>query len=99
MLNISRQFPIGIAVADQQYCVGVLERQSGYTEPRCTTTDPVNETCTIHTAPVQNYTRTYSNDDETPTQTPGETTPTDGDQPGEEAPEESDPIVSMPAVQ
>ena len=99
MLNISRQFPIGIAVADQQYCVGVLERQSGYTEPRCTTTDPVNETCTIHTAPVQNYTRTYSNADETPTQTPEETTPTDGNQPGEEAPEESDPIVSMPAVQ
>ena len=99
MLNISRQFPIGIAVADQQYCVGVLERQSGYTEARCTTTDPVNETCTIHTTPVQSYTRTYSNDDETPTQTPEETTQTDGDQPGEESPEESDPIVSMPAVQ
>lgn len=49
MLNYSRQFPIaGIVVADQQYCVGFLVKQTGFSEARCDTMDPVNETCTIH---------------------------------------------------
>lgn len=49
MLNYSRQFPIaGIVVADQQYCVGYLVKQSGYSIARCDTMTPVNETCDIH---------------------------------------------------
>ncbi len=49
MLNYARQFPIaGIVVADQQYCVGYLAKQSGYSEARADTLDPVNAACTIH---------------------------------------------------
>lgn len=52
LLNYSRQFPLGqIVVQDQQYCIGYLVRQSGYQEARCATTDPVNQPCSIHTAP------------------------------------------------
>lgn len=50
MLNYSRQFPIaGIVVADQQYCVGYLVKQTGYSEARCNTLAPVNEVCPVHT--------------------------------------------------
>ena len=50
MLNYARQFPIaGIAVLDQQYCVGYLAKQAGYTVPRCAgTLDPINENCPYH---------------------------------------------------
>ncbi len=49
MLNYSRQFPIaGIVVADQQYCIGYLVKQTGYSEARCDTLDPVNEVCSEH---------------------------------------------------
>jgi hypothetical protein len=51
MLNYARQFPIAnIVVADQQYCVGTLTKQAGYSEARCDTLDPVNEECTTHKA-------------------------------------------------
>ena len=96
MLNISRQFPIaGIVVADQQYCIGTLVKRSGYSEARCDTMDPVNKTCTIHTS---NRTTT------TTTTTTGTTgtvtvTPTPSDDGTETTPVESDPVVSMPAVQ
>jgi penicillin-binding protein 1A len=51
LLNIARQFPIAnIVVADQQYCVGTLTKQAGYSEARCDTLDPVNEECTTHKA-------------------------------------------------
>ena len=50
MLNYSRQFPMaGIVVADHQYCIGYLVKQSGYSEARCNTLDPVSDTCPIHT--------------------------------------------------
>ena len=49
MLNYARQFPIaGIVVADQQYCIGYLAKQAGYSEARCDTLDPVNEECPYH---------------------------------------------------
>ncbi len=49
MLNYARQFPIaGIVVADQQYCIGYLAKEPGYSEARCNTLDPVNETCPYH---------------------------------------------------
>ena len=51
MLNYARQFPHGgITVSDQQYCIGYLAKQAGYSEPRCNTLDPVNELCPVHTS-------------------------------------------------
>ncbi len=52
MLNYARQFPIaGIAVLDQQYCVGYLAKQAGYTVPRAAgTLNPINEDCPYHTS-------------------------------------------------
>lgn len=51
MLNYSRQFPIaGIVVADQQYCIGYLLKQNGYSEARCDTMTPVNEPCSVHSS-------------------------------------------------
>jgi hypothetical protein len=68
LLNIARQFPIAnIVVADQQYCVGTLTKQAGYSEARCDTLDPVNEECTTHKATTTRTTRTEeqeNNDDE-----------------------------------
>lgn len=87
LLNLSRQFPIaGIVVADQQYCVGTLVKRSGYSEARCDTMDPVNAVCTIHGTQRTTVTTRYDND---------------GDNTGgaEQDPSESDPVVSMPAVQ
>jgi hypothetical protein len=50
MLNYARQFPIaGVVVADQQYCIGTLTKEAGYSEARCDTLDPVNDTCPFHT--------------------------------------------------
>lgn len=93
MLNISRQFPIaGIVVADQQYCIGTLTKRSGYSEARCDTMDPVNKTCTIHTSNRTTTTTTGTTGAVTVTPTPSE----DGT---ETTPAESDPVVSMPAVQ
>lgn len=93
MLNISRQFPIaGIVVADQQYCIGMLTKRSGYSEARCDTMDPVNKTCTIHTSNRTTTTTTGTTGAVTVTPTPSE----DGT---ETTPAESDPVVSMPAVQ
>lgn len=93
MLNISRQFPIaGIVVADQQYCIGTLTKRSGYSEARCDTMDPVNKTCTIHTSNRTTTTTTGTTGAVTVTPTPSE----DGT---ETTPVESDPVVSMPAVQ
>lgn len=93
MLNISRQFPIaGIVVADQQYCIGTLTKRSGYSEARCDTMDPVNKTCTIHTSNRTTTTTTGITGAVTVTPTPSE----DGT---ETTPAESDPVVSMPAVQ
>lgn len=93
MLNISRQFPIaGIVVADQQYCIGTLTKRSGYSEARCDTMDPVNKTCTIHTSNRTTTTTTGTTGAVTITPTPSE----DGT---ETTPAESDPVVSMPAVQ
>lgn len=93
MLNISRQFPIaGIVVADQQYCIGMLTKRSGYSEARCDTMDPVNKTCTIHTSNRTTTTTTGITGAVTVTPTPSE----DGT---ETTPAESDPVVSMPAVQ
>lgn len=93
MLNISRQFPIaGIVVADQQYCIGTLTKRSGYSEARCDTMDPVNKTCTIHTSNRTTTTMTGTTGAVTVTPTPSE----DGT---ETTPAESDPVVSMPAVQ
>ena len=89
LLNLSRQFPIaGIVVADQQYCVGTLVKRSGYSEARCDTMDPVNAVCTIHGTQRTTVTTRYDNDD-------------DDDNTGgtEQDPSESDPVVSMPAVQ
>lgn len=63
LLNYNRQFPIaGIVVADQQYCVGYLARQTGYAEARCNTLDPVNEICPHHS--------TSGEEPETPEPTP-----------------------------
>ncbi len=93
MLNISRQFPIaGIVVADQQYCIGTLTKRSGYSEARCDTMDPVNKTCTIHTSNRTTTTTTGTTGAVTVTPTPS----ADGT---ETTPAESDPVVSMPAVQ
>ncbi len=87
LLNLSRQFPIaGIVVADQQYCVGTLVKRSGYSEARCDTMDPVNAVCTIHGTQRTNVTTRYDNDDDNTGGT-------------EQDPSESDPVVSMPAVQ
>lgn len=87
LLNLSRQFPIaGIVVADQQYCVGTLVKRSGYSEARCDTMDPVNAVCTIHGTQRTTVTTRYDNDDDNT----GDT---------EQDPSESDPVVSMPAVQ
>lgn len=86
LLNLSRQFPIaGIVVADQQYCVGTLVKRSGYSEARCDTMDPVNAVCTIHGTQRTTVTTRYDDDDNA-----GGT---------EQDPSESDPVVSMPAVQ
>lgn len=64
MLNYSRQFPIaGIVVADQQYCIGYLVKQSGYSEARCDTLSPVNEPCTVHATKVTTTTTGQNNDD------------------------------------
>lgn len=87
LLNLSRQFPIaGIVVADQQYCVGTLVKRSGYSEARCDTMDPVNAVCTIHGTQRTTVTTRYDNDDDNTGGT-------------EQDPSESDPVVSMPAVQ
>ena len=87
LLNLSRQFPIaGIVVADQQYCVGTLVKRSGYSEARCDTMDPVNAVCTIHGTHRTTVTTRYDNDDDNTGGT-------------EQDPSESDPVVSMPAVQ
>lgn len=87
LLNLSRQFPIaGIVVADQQYCVGTLVKRSGYSEARCDTMDPVNAVCTIHGTQRSTVTTRYDNDDDNTGGT-------------EQDPSESDPVVSMPAVQ
>lgn len=87
LLNLSRQFPIaGIVVADQQYCVGTLVKRSGYSEARCDTMDPVNAVCTIHGTQRTTVTTRYDNDDDNTGGT-------------EQNPSESDPVVSMPAVQ
>ncbi len=87
LLNLSRQFPIaGIVVADQQYCVGTLVKRSGYSEARCDTMDPVNAVCTIHGTQRTTGTTRYDNDDDNTGGT-------------EQDPSESDPVVSMPAVQ
>ena len=87
LLNLSRQFPIaGIVVADQQYCVGTLVKRSGYSEARCDTMDPVNAVCTIHGTQRTTVTTRYDNDDDNTGGT-------------ERDPSESDPVVSMPAVQ
>lgn len=87
LLNLSRQFPIaGIVVADQQYCVGTLVKRSGYSEARCDTMDPVNAVCTIHGTQRTTVTTRYDNDDNNTGGT-------------EQDPSESDPVVSMPAVQ
>ena len=87
LLNLSRQFPIaGIVVADQQYCVGTLVKRSGYSEARCNTMDPVNAVCTIHGTQRTTVTTRYDNDDDNTGGT-------------EQDPSESDPVVSMPAVQ
>ncbi len=87
LLNLARQFPTSIVVEDQQYCVGSLVRKSGYSEPRANTTDPVNQTCAIHVAPI----RTIS-----PLEGTGEGFgTTEGTSPGTE----EDPVVSMPRVQ
>lgn len=50
LLNYNRQFPLAnFAVEDQQYCVGYLARQTGYSTPRCgSTLDPVNKLCPYH---------------------------------------------------
>ena len=97
MLNISRQFPIaGIVVADQQYCIGTLVKRSGYSEARCDTMDPVNKTCTIHTS---NRTTTTITTGTTGTVTVTPTPSEDGEDGTETTPAESDPVVSMPAVQ
>lgn len=87
LLNLSRQFPIaGIVVADQQYCVGTLVKRSGYSEARCDTMDPVNAVCTIHGTQRTTVTTRYDSDDDNTGGT-------------EQDPSESDPVVSMPAVQ
>ena len=71
MLNISRQFPIGLVVADQQYCVGYLSLQPGNREARSNTTDPINEECPVHgggssssTRQTTSTTREDDNDDD-----------------------------------
>jgi penicillin-binding protein 1A len=65
MLNYARQFPIAnIVVADQQYCVGTLTKQAGYSEARCDTLDPVNEECTTHKVTSTSSTRTTQTEDE-----------------------------------
>ena len=87
LMNLSRQFPMaGIVVADQQYCVGTLVKRSGYSEARCDTMDPVNAVCTIHGTQRTTVTTRYDNDDDNTGGT-------------EQDPSESDPVVSMPAVQ
>lgn len=49
LLNYNRQFPItGIAVVDQQFCIGAQTRLTGYAEARCNTMDPVNKECPYH---------------------------------------------------
>ena len=64
MLNYARQFPIaGIVVADQQYCIGYLPKQAGYSEARCDTLDPVNEKCTIHSGSTASARQTQTGRD------------------------------------
>jgi hypothetical protein len=94
LLNYSRQFPsAGIVVADQQYCVGVLVKQSGYSEARCDTLDPANEVCTIHAAARQITTsRTRDDDDD-------EDYDDDDENDDDDDEDEYDPIVVLPTVQ
>ncbi len=97
LLNIARQYPMSIIVEDQQYCVGSQILKTGYVEPRSgQTTDPINKTCTIHTTSrSSSSSSTSSGTASNPT-----TSPTTGPETGGETqPEESDPIVSEPAVQ
>jgi penicillin-binding protein 1A len=98
LLNYSRQFPIaGIVVADQQYCVGVLVKQSGYSEARCDTLDPVNEVCTIHTASRQITTsRTRDDDDDDYDDDDYDENDYEEDDEDDEA---YDPIIVLPTVQ
>jgi penicillin-binding protein 1A len=95
LLNYSRQFPVAdIVVTDQQYCVGVLVKQSGYSEARCDTLDPVNKVCTIHTASRQITTsRTIDNDDDE------DYDYDDDDEDYDNEDDEYDPIVVLPTVQ
>jgi penicillin-binding protein 1A len=97
LLNYSRQFPVAdIVVTDQQYCVGVLVKQSGYSEARCDTLDPVNKVCTIHTASRQITTsRTIDNDDDDEDYDYDD----DDDDEDDDEDDEYDPIVVLPTVQ
>lgn len=63
MLNYNRSFPLaGVIVYDQQYCVGSVLSQPGYSKPRCgDTLSPINETCTVHT---DRTTRRTTDDDD-----------------------------------
>jgi penicillin-binding protein 1A len=94
LLNYSRQFPVAdIVVTDQQYCVGVLVKQSGYSEARCDTLDPVNKVCTIHTSSRQITTSRYRDDDDDDDYDDDDYDDDDEDD------DEYDPIVVLPTVQ